>query len=383
MPRTKTSEREVIPHQIRQDIFLSCRGRCQHCGKSVSIRSTDCTIEHVIPLNKGGTNDAKTLTILCKRCNEEKSDDIIPPEVYYPYMEETKRAELQAIFDEYLETYDYLSYDTLFPLDWFDMRVRIPVAVPRTNKIQFVPTTIQVKKSRPWRTLEWLFPYTGRLHTRDKPLIATEEHQLSTPYYMAYYKDKPIVLFSPYIIKTKAETAIRKDGASRNVLFFDMFVHPDIPPVQGKIDFVLATIYEIEKRIQHGLCEHSPDTLIEYVIRTPGSDKAATAVLQRMNQVTPNRIPFTGESEDGSEIRCINALFFQGSIADVRKVGQELGLEETENGFPVVRVDRIDDAQRPLDEVLDQSKEITSWTPPKQITKKEKKAKHKKQKRRR
>lgn len=380
MPRTKTTERESIPFQTRQELFMTCRGRCPHCGRTLSLRSDDCTIEHVIPINKGGDNGLGNLIILCKNCNKEKSDDIIPPEIYYPYLSESRRATLQAAFEEYLATYDYLAYDSLFPTDWFDLRIQVPVFPRNGGKAHLVPATVQIRKTRPWHAIEWLFEYMAHLHTRDKTIIATEEHQLATPYYTLYHQDKPLALLSPYIMKTTAQTAIREQGTERNVLFLDLFVNPNLPMIQGRVDFVLSAIYELESTIQRGLRDHSPDTIIEYVIRTPGSDRPSNAILERMRQVTPNRVAFVAESEDGAEIHCLDAIFFQGSKADIRRVGDQLGLEEAPGKIPVISVDKLAEAQRPLDAVLEHSREISYWEPPKPMTKKEKKSRHKKPK---
>ena len=35
------------------------------------------TIDHIIPLSRGGTNALKNIQILCKTCNEKKGDKVI------------------------------------------------------------------------------------------------------------------------------------------------------------------------------------------------------------------------------------------------------------------------------------------------------------------
>lgn len=45
--------------------------RCSYC------KATDhLTIDHIIPLSKNGTIDIENLQILCKQCNNRKSDSI-------------------------------------------------------------------------------------------------------------------------------------------------------------------------------------------------------------------------------------------------------------------------------------------------------------------
>ena len=56
MARTRQEEREYIPQQIRWQIFKDCNETCAHCGKHLVFKQ-DFTLEHVIPLHKGGKND--------------------------------------------------------------------------------------------------------------------------------------------------------------------------------------------------------------------------------------------------------------------------------------------------------------------------------------
>lgn len=47
-------------------------GRCLRCGKIEGL-----TIDHVVPLSKGGTNDDDNLQTLCNECNQWKKDFIV------------------------------------------------------------------------------------------------------------------------------------------------------------------------------------------------------------------------------------------------------------------------------------------------------------------
>lgn len=49
--------------------------RCHNCGGY--FKKSEIDIDHIIPRNKGGTDDLWNLQPMCKHCNRSKSDDTI------------------------------------------------------------------------------------------------------------------------------------------------------------------------------------------------------------------------------------------------------------------------------------------------------------------
>jgi 5-methylcytosine-specific restriction endonuclease McrA len=61
----------------RANVYLRDKFKCQYCGTSVTEKTA--TLDHVIPLSKGGKSNWLNLATACKPCNWRKSDKNIKP----------------------------------------------------------------------------------------------------------------------------------------------------------------------------------------------------------------------------------------------------------------------------------------------------------------
>lgn len=64
------SPRIQFSHNVRQRVFSKYEGICQICGKPVE--PCQISIDHIIPLSKGGTNDESNLQLTHDFCNKTK-----------------------------------------------------------------------------------------------------------------------------------------------------------------------------------------------------------------------------------------------------------------------------------------------------------------------
>lgn len=85
------TKRKSISKNKRLLVFYECGGCCKICGKS--LQNTDpndvdtyMTVDHIIPLIKGGTNDIRNLQGMCLQCNMKKSG-MLPEEFEKVYGE--------------------------------------------------------------------------------------------------------------------------------------------------------------------------------------------------------------------------------------------------------------------------------------------------------
>ena len=64
--------RKTFSAERRNDVYERTHGKCALCGKFV--RFDQFTIDHIIPLEKGGTNELDNLQCTCRCCNAMKQD---------------------------------------------------------------------------------------------------------------------------------------------------------------------------------------------------------------------------------------------------------------------------------------------------------------------
>lgn len=80
-PITKTPRR-CFTSKERSEIYIRDKGRCGICGEFIPLN--EFTIDHIIPISKGGTYDYDNLQCCCFKCNQLKSNET--PDDFYEKM---------------------------------------------------------------------------------------------------------------------------------------------------------------------------------------------------------------------------------------------------------------------------------------------------------
>ena len=75
---SSSSHRKCFTTQERAAVYNKTEGHCAICGEFVPY--TDVTVDHIIPLAKGGSNDLSNLQCSCGVCNRIKQD-ILPEDL--------------------------------------------------------------------------------------------------------------------------------------------------------------------------------------------------------------------------------------------------------------------------------------------------------------
>ena len=68
---TAPKRKKFVP-RIRTAVYQKTNGICSICGDPIS--ENNFTIDHIIPLSKGGTDDISNLQPVCRTCNQIKNN---------------------------------------------------------------------------------------------------------------------------------------------------------------------------------------------------------------------------------------------------------------------------------------------------------------------
>lgn len=147
---TNPEDRILYPEETRKKLLKQNYGICACCGKKLTIKTM--TIEHIIPLSRGGKNEDENKTILCQACNQEKDNRFYLPIGYYHAIAKTSR---------FLQMQQYVInwYQSLPSEDKLDLK-RFPLIAPRIGSyLSPVPnenlTSKKIKGVCRQRILEW------------------------------------------------------------------------------------------------------------------------------------------------------------------------------------------------------------------------------------
>lgn len=68
----RLGKRSYLPAAVRRRVRMQAQHRCGYCLASQRFYSSRFSIEHIIPLSRGGTSDENNLWLSCPACNWHK-----------------------------------------------------------------------------------------------------------------------------------------------------------------------------------------------------------------------------------------------------------------------------------------------------------------------
>lgn len=136
LPRKKVVERVWFSKDVKEDILRKSDGVCAHCGCPVAI-GDNFTVEHVVPISKGGTNDLVNIVALCQTCNTTKGDCVWHPYEYLTYLHDENKKELGEYIDKYFHDKRWFTRNNFCQVDFkkIDAILDVPVLKQRLLEI--------------------------------------------------------------------------------------------------------------------------------------------------------------------------------------------------------------------------------------------------------
>lgn len=333
MSRIKKERRMIIPLPLKQQIYKEYHGICAHCGRKL-YEGGNYTVDHIIPLSKGGQTTPANLAPLCFSCNRTKSDDIIDPKTYYVYADKKQKTQMEQLFQRYIDRIDCLSKNNLFQTDRFHIRSHA-VVIRNKKKTQkrtaILPTTIQVQKIKPIEIIRYLNRYQEKLSELVKPIIFDTEESIDVPFYTIANNNKTVAIFSAYIDTIK----------DLDTIILDFFISPD---VKEKPNTTAPTFYmfvnSIIKEIQKTLIWGNQGGSIDIMIRIPHSDTIGEHLIQTfLNQAPENWCELSVERKDenGENYTIINAIHGKLFAGDYTMLIQDIKKHQCKYGYELMQ----------------------------------------------
>lgn len=85
----------------RSAVLNKTNGVCAKCGCKLTLQSL--SIDHYIPISKGGSNYFDNLYPMCIMCNREKQDDVYDWEECYPHITYQYANVLNKLYNKYMD----------------------------------------------------------------------------------------------------------------------------------------------------------------------------------------------------------------------------------------------------------------------------------------
>lgn len=235
--RQKITERVNFEYDDLLHIARKSNERCCHCGRKVYF-GYGATVEHFVPISKGGLNRDINLVMLCKDCNESKGNFIYDPDDYLEFLNEEHKEKLKGYFNSYIESFDFVNRDNLLAYDKYKVNVALPIkklhysAMAQKKNIQTPTIPLWVQKATIDdldKVTEYYIKYLKKYNQLDSEEAARINIAFWITFGCIYYveKDNEIkTMITVSITKANEEVNTKRDWTD-NYLTINLFSYYD------------------------------------------------------------------------------------------------------------------------------------------------------------
>lgn len=198
--REKVESRRFFSVDEKRRIRKKSNGLCSHCGKILT--DEIFTVDHAIPLDKGGTNDLSNLVALCNTCNIDKDNFIYHPREYFKYLNEPFLEELIDNQNKYYDTVHWLTKTNFLPeeVKEFSVPIELPNLQYKKRK-GLSPVSIKYMLHKAvYSDLDSIYHFLIRYHSK---FADTSTNQDIKELIMDYFENGCI-----YFIKNRSDEVI-------------------------------------------------------------------------------------------------------------------------------------------------------------------------------
>lgn len=244
----KYYDREHFTLDEKEDICAKSGNKCAHCGIPI-FAGYQMTVDHFIPLDKGGSNQMINLIPLCKDCNESKDNKLYSLE-YIKYLKPKYKQQINDYLDSYVQVIDYCQRHRLLAYDEYNRSILItPRNVRRKNKSVGVKSRYILKYAT-WDDLDKITDYLIRYLKKNEVLDSEEAARENIIFWMQfgciYYVERngEVTTMIAMTIKQLGENQDYRGIYNQPMMYLFPYYQTEISE-----QIVLDLIYDIPKLI--------------------------------------------------------------------------------------------------------------------------------------
>lgn len=244
----KYYDREHFTLDEKEDICAKSGNKCAHCGTPI-YAGYQMTVDHFIPLDKGGSNQMINLIPLCKDCNESKDNKLYSME-YIKYLKPKYKQQIKDYLDSYVQVIDYCQRHRLLAYDEYNRSILItPRNVRRKNKSVGVKSKYVLKYAT-WDDLDKITDYLIRYLKKNEVLDSEEAARENIIFWMQfgciYYVERngEVTTMLAMTIKQLGENQDYRGIYNQPMMYLFPYYQTEISE-----QIVLDLIYDIPKLI--------------------------------------------------------------------------------------------------------------------------------------
>lgn len=350
--RSKIEDREFIDQYTKRQILAECGHKCAHCGKQLTLGKT-FTVDHVIPLDKAGTNDMTNFVAMCEDCNLEKGNKVVYVPEYFPHLPKDKMKQVLAYTEKYMAERDWLQFDNLLPYDWFPVTLNLPILINRGTKIGYIKRNCIIRKLTPEETIAMLAEYIPVVQGPSVNIFWTrvDEVQQDHPYYEVIDKNTGYRYFGFGLYINKVEFTYVDKTKTRNCMYIDFIRNPKSRYIQQKSALeVEAMLTMIQQQVTISCrSKIDEDCMLQYLVRAPIGDQYAVNTFSELNYMYPKTYgiqTLTAEATDNEP-----AIIALDSF--LAMMSRKQAKRDKNGAYVEYTMEELDEAQSKIDQKLE------------------------------